>query len=143
MNISSETHIFRVDNVVIDNVIYYKLPYTIWGCNYLVFWNNGTYSCYYDSEYNQFVYLCGDLTTAYSITEKPKDKPWTAEDAVKHLDKELYGSNGTYLFSIGKISSTHVFAQSSEMKISYEDMLKYHCTVGWNDPTKIPAYNKA
>lgn len=142
MNISNETHVL-VDNNEEWTFVLHKLPYRTTNCDYIVYWNDGESYALYSVLWKEFYYIpTGNRRTNVSFKEKPKDKPWTIEDALQYIDVTLYkpGSTPGGELTIVSVSHKGVYGKYGTF-ISYEDMLKHKMWVG--KPMAIPAYKPA
>lgn len=137
-----ETHVLVTELGSYDNFVVYKLPHFIWGYDYLVFWRNGGNAAYFNSKNHLFGNLAGGHCTNVKFEEKPKDTPWTPEDAVKHLGEVVYEPNGSLggSFVIDKVSSDKVYGKFS-INMTYDQMMVRKCYIGKEE--QIPAYHKA
>jgi hypothetical protein len=140
MNISNETHVLK-DYLTGPGYTFelLKLPHSQFDCSYLVFWNNGHCSSWYNSVSGVFKYIDGKINSCVFFHEKPKDQPWTTEDAIPHLEKMVYNMRDNAEFQMQSVGKHGVYSIHG-IFYSFQTMLdkKFHVGIA----ASVPTYKK-
>ena len=135
-----ETHVLTNCGCVREDFVMHKLPYAIWGNDYLVYWNEGQNAAYYSTLHKQFCSLDGCRGYNLKFVEKPKDTPWTAKDAVKYLGHVFLNPGATHGCTICKIDSNGIYDKVGYFH-TYDYLMKYKAFM-MVDGVRVDCYNK-